>query len=81
MKDTERPAYQQRVITEQREHSARRDKLAEFMNGPAFAAVDYAERCRLQDQLGAMNKLDRILLDRIAHFDPPGVGPDTSRPD
>lgn len=65
---SERPAYQQRVITEQREHSARRDRLAEFINGPAFDAVDEDERNRLRRQLSLMNDLDRVLVDRIAHF-------------
>lgn len=65
-----RPAYQTRVITEQREHSARRDRLAEFVNGPAFDNVDRAEQIRLLAQLGAMNLLDRILSERIAHFPP-----------
>ena len=67
----ERPVYQQRVITEQREHSNRRDRLAEFINGPLFDKVDEGERVRLRVQLHHMNNLDLVLRDRIAHFDPP----------
>lgn len=81
MPSTERRAYQQRVIVEQREHSARRDRLAEFINGPLFAKVDDDERSRLHRQLSAMNELDRVLLDRLAHFDPPAAGPDACRED
>ena len=68
---TPRPVYQQRVITEQREHSNRRDRLAEFINGPLFDKVDEDERVRLRVQLHHMNNLDLVLRDRIAHFDPP----------
>ena len=67
----ERPVHQQRVITEQREHSNQRDRLAEFINGPLFDKVDEDERVRLRVQLHHMNNLDLVLRDRIAHFDPP----------
>lgn len=65
---TTRYPYQERVVTEQREHSARRDRLAEFINGPMFASVGEDEQNRLRRQLGIMNDLDRVLVERIANF-------------
>jgi hypothetical protein len=67
---TGREPWQQRVITEYLELTARRDKLAEFINGPIFKAsdIDFLEKLRLYHQLRAMNSYQVILAEHIGAF-------------
>ncbi len=79
MPEPVKPAdWQQRVIDEQKELEARRDRLAEFINAPSnptgvvgmsvFGKLDIEEKKRLYIQLSIMNQYVRILDERITAF-------------
>lgn len=65
---TERPAHQQRVLTERDELAERLRKLDEFLPGDLFAKLPLAEQARLRRQRTAMAALRDILDERIAAF-------------
>lgn len=60
--------HQQRVIEEHKDLRERRLKLVAFLESPAFAALDVAERNRMQKQQQLMYELERVLQARVSNF-------------
>lgn len=60
--------HQQRVVAERDELVDRLNRLAAFMQSPAFDGVDIAEQSRLQQQRHIMGQLAAVLNARIAAF-------------
>lgn len=66
---TERPAYQQRVVDELEELTARLNKLRAFFAGDAFKLIPGREdRELLEQQMCAMMLYQRIMEQRVARF-------------
>jgi crAss001_48 related protein len=60
--------HQQRVVTELKDLSDKREKLGAFLQGDVFKSLDLAERGRLVHQYEIMGKYADILRERIADF-------------
>jgi len=60
--------HQQRVVDEKNELDEKTQKLSEFFDNDLFAGLDEAEKDRLEQQYGVMQKYSRILGERIAAF-------------
>lgn len=66
--DPRLPPHQQRVIEEHNMLKSNVDKLKTFVNSDNFGAVEAEEQLRMIEQLAVMERLARILYDRIAFF-------------
>jgi len=61
--------HQQRVVTELKELTEKREKLALFMNGnPNWGLLPEAEQQRLRRQFDIMVQYEGVLQERIDHF-------------
>lgn len=60
--------YQQRVVAERDEAYVRLEKLGNFIDSPAFAAVEKEEQHRMIEQRCIMEMYVRILGERVAYF-------------
>jgi len=62
------PPYQQRVVEEKTELSAKLDKLETFHDSATYACLPPDEQSRLTRQLYIMKLYEQVLSERIADF-------------